>query len=47
MPASILIHNHVIKDADEIKVKLSDKREFKGKVIGTDRKHTSIGCQKK
>lgn len=32
----ILTNNHVIKDADEIKVKLSDKREFKGKVIGTD-----------
>lgn len=34
----ILTNNHVIKDADEIKVKLSDKREFKGKVIGTDSK---------
>ncbi|MFA4918365.1 MAG: DegQ family serine endoprotease [Thermodesulfovibrionales bacterium] len=34
----ILTNNHVIKDADEIKVKLSDQREFKGKVIGTDRK---------
>ncbi|MBI5847973.1 MAG: DegQ family serine endoprotease [Nitrospirae bacterium] len=34
----ILTNNHVIKDADEIKVKLSDKREFKGKVIGTDTK---------
>ena len=34
----ILTNNHVIKDADEIKVKLSDKREFKGKVIGTDPK---------
>ena len=31
----ILTNNHVVKDADEIKVKLSDKREFKGKVIGT------------
>jgi serine protease Do len=28
----------VVKDADEIKVKLSDKREFKGKVIGADSK---------
>lgn len=34
----ILTNNHVIKEADEIKVKLSDKREFKGKVIGTDPK---------
>lgn len=34
----ILTNNHVIKDADEIKVRLSDKREFKGKVIGTDPK---------
>jgi len=34
----ILTNNHVIKDADEIKVVLYDKREFKGKVIGTDPK---------
>jgi serine protease Do len=34
----ILTNNHVINDADEIKVKLSDKREFKGKVIGSDPK---------
>jgi serine protease Do len=34
----ILTNNHVIKDADEIVVKLSDKREFKGKVVGTDPK---------
>jgi serine protease Do len=34
----ILTNNHVIKDADEIVVKLSDKREFRGKVIGTDAK---------
>jgi serine protease Do len=34
----ILTNNHVIKGADEIKVTLSDKREFKGKVIGTDQK---------
>jgi serine protease Do len=34
----ILTNNHVIKDADEIMVKLSDKREFKGKVIGADPK---------
>ena len=34
----VLTNNHVIKDADEIKIKLSDKREFTGKVIGTDPK---------
>ena len=34
----ILTNNHVIKGADEIKVILSDKREFQGKVIGTDPK---------
>ncbi len=34
----ILTNYHVIKDADEIKVKLSDKREFDGKVIGSDPK---------
>ena len=34
----ILTNNHVVKDADEIKVRLADKREFKGKIIGTDQK---------
>ena len=34
----ILTNNHVIQGADEIKVKLADKREFTGKVIGTDQK---------
>ncbi len=34
----ILTNNHVIRDADEIKVLLPDKREFQGKVIGTDPK---------
>ena len=34
----ILTNNHVVKGADEIKVILSDKREFKGKVIGLDPK---------
>jgi serine protease Do len=32
----ILTNSHVVKGADEIKVKLADKREFKGKVIGMD-----------
>lgn len=34
----ILTNNHVIRGADEIKVTLADKREFKGSVIGTDQK---------
>ena len=32
----VLTNNHVIKGASDIKVFLSDKREFKGKVIGAD-----------
>ncbi len=32
----ILTNDHVIKDADDIKIKLADKREFSGKLIGTD-----------
>jgi len=34
----ILTNNHVVSGADEIKVKLSDGREFKGTVKGTDEK---------
>jgi serine protease Do len=34
----ILTNNHVIKNADKIKVLLSDKRELPGTVIGTDPK---------
>jgi serine protease Do len=34
----ILTNHHVIKNADKIKVILSDHREFDGKVIGTDPK---------
>lgn len=33
---TILTNAHVVKDADEIKVNLSDKRSFTAKVIGTD-----------
>jgi serine protease Do len=32
----ILTNNHMVKGAEEIKVVLSDKREFKGKIVGTD-----------
>ena len=34
----IVTNNHVIAKAEEIKVLLSDKREFTGKVVGTDPK---------
>jgi len=34
----ILTNNHVVAGADEIKVKLSDGREFKGEVKGSDEK---------
>ena len=34
----ILTNNHVVQDADEIKIVLSDKREFKGKIVGSDPK---------
>jgi len=34
----ILTNNHVVEDADEIKVALNDKREFNAKVIGRDPK---------
>ena len=34
----IVTNNHVVKGADEIKVRLADKRVFTGKVVGTDAK---------
>lgn len=34
----IVTNNHVIAKADEIKILLNDKREFTGKVVGTDPK---------
>ncbi|WP_018150298.1 DegQ family serine endoprotease [Leeia oryzae] len=34
----ILTNAHVVDGADEITVKLTDKREFKGKVIGADKR---------
>lgn len=34
----ILTNNHVVDGADEVTVHLTDKREFKAKVIGTDPK---------
>jgi serine protease Do len=41
----ILTANHVIQGADEIKVTLYDKREFTGKIVGTDAM-TDIGVIK-
>jgi serine protease Do len=41
----ILTANHVIQGAEEIKVTLYDKREFKGKIIGSDAM-TDIGVIK-
>ncbi len=32
----ILTNRHVVGDADTVDVKLTDKREFKGKVVGSD-----------
>jgi serine protease Do len=34
----ILTNNHVVEGATDVKVALSDKREFKAKVVGTDAK---------
>ena len=34
----VLTNNHVIKDADEITVKLASKQEFKARVVGSDPK---------
>jgi serine protease Do len=33
----IVTNNHVVADADEIDVKLNDNREFKARIIGTDK----------
>ena len=32
----IISNNHVVRDADEVIVRLSDRREYKAKVVGTD-----------
>ena len=34
----VLTNAHVVADADEVAVKLTDKREFKAKVVGIDRR---------
>lgn len=33
----IVTNNHVVEDADEMTVKLNDNREFKARIIGTDK----------
>ncbi len=34
----VLTNNHVVAGADDIKISLGDKREFKGRIVGTDPK---------
>jgi serine protease Do len=41
----VLTNVHVVDDATEVTVKLSDKREFKAKVVGTD-KRTDVALLK-
>ena len=41
----IITNNHVVADADRVKVKLNDGREFTAKVVGTD-PHTEIAVIK-
>jgi len=41
----VLTNGHVVDDANEVTVKLSDKREYKAKVVGTD-KRTDVALLK-
>ncbi len=41
----VLTNGHVVDDASEVSVKLSDKREYKAKVVGTD-KRTDVALLK-
>lgn len=41
----IVTNNHVVENADELMVKLNDNREFKGRIIGTD-KNTDLALIK-
>ena len=37
-PSGVVLTNaHVVEGADEVRVRLSDRREFKGKVLGVDK----------
>ena len=40
----ILTNAHVVADAAEVTVKLTDRREFKAKVIGADATHRRRAC---
>ena len=40
----ILTNAHVVEGADEVRVRLIDRREFKGKVLGAD-KATDIAVE--
>lgn len=42
----ILTNHHVVDGADEIKVRLTDNREFTGKVLGSDANKTDIAVVK-
>ena len=42
---TILTNAHVVADADEVTVKLTDRREFKAKVVGSD-KNTDVAVLK-
>ena len=41
----VLTNAHVVEGADEVTVTLTDKREFKAKVIGTDTAHRRRAAQ--
>ena len=41
---TILTNNHVIDGATDIEVELSDRRQFKAKLIGTDPKTQTSPC---
>ena len=39
----VISNNHVIKNADEIIVRLSDRREFKAELVGADERRPRPG----
>jgi serine protease Do len=42
-PDGYVLTNHVIDGADEVTVKLADRREFKAKVVGSDKQY-DVAC---
>ena len=40
----ILTNAHVVQDANEVTVKLTDRREFRAKVLGTRRARPTSPC---